>query len=199
MYYFIYKTTNIENGKTYIGCHKTNVIDDGYLGSGTVLRRAISKYGRDKFVRVILEFVESEDLMYEVEKKYVDEVYVDSDMSYNVRCGGLGGRLNQEIRSLISEKLRKPKAEETKEKMRLYHTGRTRSEQTKANMREAHKNRLPPTEEARKKMSERAKSRANNACGTKWINNGVICKRVPKEFVLTSDWKEGRIKQIMPS
>lgn len=33
MYYFIYKTTNLINGKYYIGQHRTECIDDGYLGS----------------------------------------------------------------------------------------------------------------------------------------------------------------------
>ena len=33
MYYFIYKTTNLINGKYYIGQHHTEDLNDGYLGS----------------------------------------------------------------------------------------------------------------------------------------------------------------------
>lgn len=44
VYYIIYKTTNLINGKTYIGRHKTIKIDDGYLGSGTIFLKALKKY-----------------------------------------------------------------------------------------------------------------------------------------------------------
>jgi len=46
IYYFIYETTNIVNLKRYRGIHKTSKIEDGYLGSGTVLLNAIEKYGK---------------------------------------------------------------------------------------------------------------------------------------------------------
>ena len=40
----IYKTLNLINLKLYIGQHKTSA-DDGYLGSGLLITRAINKYG----------------------------------------------------------------------------------------------------------------------------------------------------------
>jgi len=44
MSHIVYKTTNIVNGKYYIGV--TNGKDPGYLGSGRVLLSAIKEYGK---------------------------------------------------------------------------------------------------------------------------------------------------------
>ena len=50
MQYIVYKTVNIENGNFYIGVHKQYCEGfDGYLGSGTGLKRAIKKYGKENF------------------------------------------------------------------------------------------------------------------------------------------------------
>lgn len=45
MYGYIYITTNLVNGKKYIGRHKSEVFDESYKGSGLLLSRSIDKYG----------------------------------------------------------------------------------------------------------------------------------------------------------
>jgi hypothetical protein len=50
---FVYKWTNLENGRWYVGSHK-GTPEDLYIGSGKLLRQAIKKYGIRVFVRRIL-------------------------------------------------------------------------------------------------------------------------------------------------
>ena len=87
MFYIIYKTTNKINNKFYIGKHITNDLNDGYLGSGKLLRRAIQKHGRQNFVREILHIFDNEDDMNNKEK----ELVIVSENSYNLCEGGQGG------------------------------------------------------------------------------------------------------------
>ena len=62
-YYLIYKITNLVNCKMYIGKHQTDDIDDEYMGSGKILKRAISKYGVDCFRKEYLMLCESKEEM----------------------------------------------------------------------------------------------------------------------------------------
>ena len=64
---FIYKTTNLINGKIYIGKYKGN--RKNYLGSGVILKKAIKKYGIENFTREIIEDnIEDSQVLSEREK-----------------------------------------------------------------------------------------------------------------------------------
>jgi group I intron endonuclease len=178
MLFFIYETKNLIDGKTYIGCHKTENIEDDYLGSGKLLKRAIKKHGRQFFQRSILEFCSSEAEMYEREKIYVNESYVSSPNTYNLRCGGYGGRMIDEIRIQVSQKLKRPKTQETKRKMSEAQIGKKHTAETKQKILEAIQNRPPISEKTRFLLSQRAKQRPCNAKNSKWITNGINNKRI---------------------
>jgi hypothetical protein len=89
--YTIYKTTNRVNGKVYIGCHKTLNPDDDYIGSGTILKRAIKKHGRENFEKTILFVFDTPEEMFSKEAEIVDRLFVESDNTYNLLEGGWGG------------------------------------------------------------------------------------------------------------
>lgn len=91
MYYLIYKITNLLNNKIYIGAHTTDDLDDGYMGSGIGIKRAISKHGIDNFRKDILYIVESKETMYLKEKEIVNEEFVKRKDTYNAKVGGSGG------------------------------------------------------------------------------------------------------------
>ena len=56
---FVYETTNNINGKRYVGL-STKSTEDGYLGSGTLIKAAIEKYGTRKLLQSDIVFLQNE-------------------------------------------------------------------------------------------------------------------------------------------
>jgi hypothetical protein len=75
----------------YIGQHRTNNIEDGYLGSGLRLKRAIKKYGEEHFVRELLFIFDGEKEMNLKEQELVDWETISDANCYNLVPGGYGG------------------------------------------------------------------------------------------------------------
>jgi len=86
----IYKTTNLINGKIYIGKDEKN--SDTYIGSGKILKAAIKKYGRSNFSKEVLEQCNSRIELCEREKYWI-ETYNSRNpqIGYNITTGGSGG------------------------------------------------------------------------------------------------------------
>ena len=96
-FHFTYQTKNLVNGKTYIGVHSTTDINDGYVGSGVALKRAIRKYGKINFISQILDYFDSKEEAYEEEKFLVCKKWVKSNDNYNLLVGGIcNGRVGKE-------------------------------------------------------------------------------------------------------
>lgn len=87
-YYTVYKITNKINGKIYVGFHSTNDLDDGYLGSGKLIKRAIQKHGKDNFEKTILSIHDTKEAAEAEEKKIVDLEFTLREDTYNVSIGG---------------------------------------------------------------------------------------------------------------
>lgn len=90
-HYYLYEVKNSINGKIYVGVHQTSNIDDGYMGSGAVIKRAIKKYGIENFIKTILETFDDAPSMYQREREIVTDEFLTRPDVYNVRRGGLGG------------------------------------------------------------------------------------------------------------
>ncbi len=93
-YNFVYKTTNLINGKIYIGVHSTDNLNDGYFGSGIYLNKSMDKYGKHSFKNEILKEFNTADEAYLYESELVDENFVKRLDTYNLTTGGKGGYNN---------------------------------------------------------------------------------------------------------
>lgn len=99
----IYKTTNILNGKIYIG-QTSKDLDTEYLGSGRIIMKAVKKYGKHNFKREVLEECDSKEYMNEREKYWIQHFdSINRNIGYNVSTGGEGGNLGPEVNKLLSE------------------------------------------------------------------------------------------------
>jgi hypothetical protein len=67
--------------------HQTKDLNDNYMGSGKLIKRAIQKYGLENFKKEILYIFDNEADMCDKEK----ELIVLDEMSYNLCNGGSGG------------------------------------------------------------------------------------------------------------
>ena len=124
MFGYIYLTTNTINNKKYIGQRRAfscSPEDDDYLGSGIILQRAIKLYGKENFVKEILEYCDSLNELNEAEKKWIAYYNaVESDEFYNIALGGSAGDTwtgrSEEDKEEFREKIRESNKNRSREK-----------------------------------------------------------------------------------
>ena len=102
----VYRTENKINGNFYYGV--TDQISKSrryYLGSGSVLKSAILKYGRDNFVRRAIAEFDTIEEAFALEELIVDQDFVNRRDCYNVQPGGIGGGIphTEKAKKSISE------------------------------------------------------------------------------------------------
>lgn len=87
----IYKTTNLINNKIYVGkrqISQSKFIESNYLGSGSYIKKAINKYGKQNFIREILEVCKDKEHLKEREKFWIKELNSRCHNGYNITEGG---------------------------------------------------------------------------------------------------------------
>lgn len=125
MYHFLYKTTNTVTGKSYIGAHSTTELDDNYLGSGKQIKDSIKKYGKQVFIREILEYFGTRSEAFAREAEIVTDDFIKESNNYNMCPGGLGSTIKtDEFKQKVSAKLKgRIFSEEHSKKKSLAQTG----------------------------------------------------------------------------
>lgn len=98
---YIYKTTNLINGKIYVG--QTIYDNCEYFGSGLLIQKALKKYGVENFKKEILCDCATQEELNKMEKYWIKKLNsTDSSIGYNILEGG---RFYDDTREKISKSL----------------------------------------------------------------------------------------------
>ena len=161
---YIYKTTNLLNGKFYIGKRVYRKKDDDwYLGSGVYLNRAIKKYGRINFKKEIIEWCNNKKHLSEREIYWISYFNsTNSKIGYNLSLGGDGGNVGKEAYIKISNKLKgKKKPKEFGEKVSKALKGKPKTKEHNEKVRQSLIG-IPRPKEIVEKMSKSIKEKYDN-------------------------------------
>lgn len=206
-FYIVYKTTNIVNNRFYVGVHAQDIdpyTPDGYIGSGTLLKNAIEKYGKSSFVRETLYVFDNAEDAYQKESEIVNEQFLDEykDVTYNLKVGGDGNfGMTPEHRRIISE-LWKGKSKTEEHRKKIGRSGEENGMYGKTGENHPRYGKKH-SEETKQKMSERAKERGEewmkemiaDRTGRIGITKDDVYKMVRKNELdeyLDSGWKIGK-------
>jgi hypothetical protein len=198
MFYTIYKVTHRESGKVYIGKHQTQDLNDGYMGSGKMISRAIKKYGVEAFEKEVLHVFDNEADMNVKEAELVTEEFCLREDTYNLCPGGQGGwgyvnqnnfnivKLEPDVRKRIAKLGGKAAGASNLERARKLgklpfnnFKGKKHSEETKKQM-------------SITRFGQGTGSK-NSQFGTMWITNEIINKKIHKDQHIENGWRPGRI------
>lgn len=109
---FIYITENLCNHKYYVGLHY--LWYKSYLGSGHYLKDDIKKYGKENFIRYIIDYRDNREELEKLEAYYIQEYFgfdcAESSDFYNITSGLQRGGdtwrgMSEEDRELRSERI----------------------------------------------------------------------------------------------
>ena len=181
MYGYIYKTTDLETGKIYVGQHKSKSFDTKYYGSGIVISKLIKKYGFDRFKCELLENCNSLEELNDREIYWINKLNcLDNNIGYNIASGGAFGDSG----------------------FHLGMEGKTQSEKQKEAAREYQLNN-PKTQQMEDKMSVAMKGNTNasKGKGMVFIHFGYdIQTRVYKDkipYYLDQGWECGKCQRAI--
>lgn len=203
-FHFTYKTTNLINGRYYLGMHSTNRIDDGYLGSGKRLYYELNKYGRDNFKFEILEHFNSREELVQAEINLITEHDLKNPNCLNMSPGGSGGiRGEEHYNSFVKgpknttpwiKKMEELKSnpEWNKWQRNLITKGlRDYFKTSEGNFKG--KKHSPETIEKMKQSHKGAgKGEKNSQYGTCWITDEYVNKKVYRGDIIPEGWRLGR-------
>lgn len=205
-YHFTYKTTNLINGRYYLGMHSTNRIDDGYIGSGKRLYYEISKYGRENFKLEVLEYFISREELVQAEITLITEEDLRNTDCLNCKPGGSGGFSREwidkgrELANRARMKLIKEDPEFRENYYKALKLGRQKAKERGVKFHSIQdcyswkgKKHKPETIEKMKLVRKGTGTGTRNSqFGTCWITDGKENKKMKKSDTIPEGWYLGR-------
>ena len=154
MYGYIYRITDLTNGKCYIGQHKYDkpMLDPTYHGSGIIIKNIFNQRPETLLEEILMICATLDEANY-FERYFIERLDTLHPNGYNLVVGGkvlvgennlMYGKhwhLSDESKKKISDTHKdKPKSEEQKQKIRKSLTGRKVSIETRKKLSQVHKN-----------------------------------------------------------
>lgn len=86
--HYLYKITNIVTGHFYYGAHSTRDMNDGYMGSGVLIKKAVRYYGVNSFNVSIIGMYSDRKALFKAERRLITKEIITDPNCYNLITGG---------------------------------------------------------------------------------------------------------------
>ena len=215
---YVYKFTNLETGKIYIGKREKPVFDESYYGSGKLWKESIKNLDKSKIKREVIAWANNKHQLNELEKHYI-KLYNSQDpqIGYNIHKGGQGGNsLNdREAWSRLhlgskNGRYGKPVSEDTRNKISKANRGKIRSKELRQHLHDVligvpkpagHGQKVSQALTGKpKRLSQAAvknirETNKTRNTGSHIFNNGLVDIRVPKDGVAPDGFVMGSLRK----
>lgn len=201
----IYKIVNKKNNKCYIGQTVNDLksrINVHFSGSGTVMQKAVKKYGKEYFDYYIIDTASS------IEELNSKEIFwikfyksLTTQNGYNVQSGGNNKKLTENRKLFISEQTKKAmKRPEVKNKLGRVWTEEQKKEKSKQMsglvLSESHKKNISDSLKGKKKSKKHIENIKKGKTGIKYtIKNRYYMTDEHKESIINSNKKYKNVEE----
>lgn len=120
-YFYTYRITLLKGAHTghyYLGKHITCNLEDGYAGSGKIVKRYYNKYGKVEnktYTKEIIAFYDSDVALNKAEHELISDLWKTDDKCLNLVPGG--GYLEKTVENISKAKKDKKISEEVRHKI----------------------------------------------------------------------------------
>lgn len=130
-YGYVYEIINVVNGKTYVGSRKL-ALDRfwrQYMGSGKLIKQAISKYGIENFRKRLIGYAPTPEELVELEGDWIVRQQLLGLAQYNLFVSGhAGGDTFSKLNAKTLEEIRRKQSEGVKRHLqtaKVWNSGKT--------------------------------------------------------------------------